>query len=319
MASIRRKIKEVLSQKWVPSILFEQYFNFQNNKKRQQLLAALNSDTPLIDLIGKGEKAHWSDRINEVTKCPDNKDIEYHQQAGQIIDGHIIMHNGLKLDPASYYGYGMLELLLANKGVHEPQEEKLFQEVLKVLPKDSKKTMLELGAYWSFYSLWFLKMNPTAACYMVEPERLNLFYGKQNANINKLKGNFIHAGIGDKESSQKNVTTVDAICKRNNIEFLDILHADIQGFELDMLKGSKKMLSENRVGYIFISTHSNELHEDCYQHLQNKYNFELVASANLDESYSWDGILLMKNPNYTKLGPITITKRNSVKTAKKST
>ena len=319
MASIRRKIKEVLSQKWVPSILFEQYFHFQNNKKQQQLLAALDSDIPLIDLIGKGEKVHWSDRIKEVTKCPDNKDIEYHQHAGQLIDGHIIMHNGLKLDPASYYGYGMLELLRANKGVHEPQEEKLFQEVLKVLPKDGKKTMLELGAYWSFYSLWFLKMNPTAACYMVEPERLNLFYGKQNSNINKLKGNFIHAGIGDKESTQKNITTVDAICKRNNIQFLDILHSDIQGFELDMLKGSKKMLSENRVGYIFISTHSNELHEDCYQHLQSNYDFELVASANLDESYSWDGILLMKNPSYTKLEPITIAKRNSLEAAKKST
>ena len=314
MASIRRKIKEVLRQKWVPSFLFKQYFDFQNKKKRQQLLDALNSGTPLIDLIGKGEKEHWSHRIKEVTQCPDNAAIEYHESAGKVIDGHIIMHNGLQLDPASYYGYGMLELLRANKGVHEPQEEKLFQEVLKVLPKDRKITMLELGAYWSFYSLWFLKMNPNAACYMVEPERLNLWYGKQNAAINKLNGTFVHAGIGDKVDTAKNITTVDAICKKNNIEFLDILHSDIQGFELDMLKGSEKILSENRVGYIFISTHSNELHEDCYQLLKNKYKFELIASANLDESYSWDGILLMKNPSYTKLAPINISKRSTVST-----
>lgn len=317
MASIRRKIKEVLSQKWVPSFLFKRYFDFQNNKKRLQLFNALNSGKPLIDLIGKGEKAHWSGRIKEVTRCPDNEAIDYQESAGKIIDGHIIMHNGIKLDPASYYGYGMLELLRANKGVHEPQEEKLFQEVLKILPKDGKKTMLELGAYWSFYSLWFLKMNPTSSCYMVEPERLNLYYGKQNAKINGLNGTFIHAGIGDQESPQENITTVDAICKRNNIEFLDILHSDIQGFELAMLKGSDKMLSENRVGYIFISTHSNELHEDCFQLLQSKYNFELVASANLDESYSWDGILLMKNPSYTKLAPISISKRSALETMKK--
>ena len=46
-------------------------------------------------------------------------------------------------------------MLLENKGVHEPQEEKAFLEVLNYVEKGS--TMIELGSYWGFYSLWFNK------------------------------------------------------------------------------------------------------------------------------------------------------------------
>jgi len=102
--------------------------------------------------------------------------------------------------------------------------------------------------------------------------------------------------------------TVDQICEQQGLEFLDILHSDIQGFEVEMLEGAKKLLSEKRVGYVFISTHSNELHEQCYEVLK-RYGFEMVASANLDESYSWDGVLVMKMPTYPGIEHVEISKR----------
>ena len=39
------------------------------------------------------------------------------------------MHNGLKIHLGSYYGPEGATQLIINKGVHEPQEEYVFQEV----------------------------------------------------------------------------------------------------------------------------------------------------------------------------------------------
>ena len=264
-----------------------------------------------MDHVKEAQKQHWADRIADVLQSEDNEDIPRDELAGRIIENNLVMHNGIRIDPLSYYNYPMLKMLMENKGVHEPQEEKIFQEVLKKLPAKNKLTMLELGAYWSFYSLWLSKEYPNANCYMVEPDRKNLFYGKRNFEINNNKGTFIHAGIGKQKNASKNITTVDHICKTHQINFIDILHADIQGFELEMLQGCEAMLSRQKIGYVFISTHSNELHYDCLKLLQEKYGFTLVASADLNETYSWDGIVVMKSQSYPGLEKINISKKSS--------
>ena len=119
--------------------------------------------------------------------------------------------------------------------------------------------MLELGAYWSFYSMWCQQAMPQAKCYMVEPEKTNLYYGKENFKINACRGTFLHAGVGKVVDQVNNIITVDYICDRHNISYIDILHVDIQGFEMDMLQGAEATLSQDKVGYLFLSTHSNEL------------------------------------------------------------
>lgn len=309
MASLVRAIKNVLNSKTTPEFLFSYYFNWKNKKDKEQLFGVLNKGEDLMNQLSSGGKQHWSERIQNVLDDPNNQFIPRHENAGQINDELLVMHNGIKVDPLSYYSYPMLKMLMDNKGVHEPQEEKIFQEVLSAMSGDSPKVMLELGAYWSFYSMWFKTHFPTAECTMVEPDRRNLVYGKRNFRINNFKGNFIHAGISGEKNKKQNITTVDAICEEQGIEFLDILHSDIQGYELEMLKGSKKMLSENRIGYAFVSTHSNDLHQSCKAFLEDKYNFKVIASANLDESFSWDGILVMKAPDYPGLDQVDIAKR----------
>jgi len=42
---------------------------------------------------------------------------------------------------------------------------------------------------------------------------------------------------------------------------VDIVHADIQGSELIMLRDMERTLLTKKVGYLFISTHSQLLHE----------------------------------------------------------
>jgi len=308
MLSIKNKFKKYLYNSSSPEFLFSHYFNKLAVKKRKRLNRLLSTNDNLLDELNEEKRSYWQSRVENVLNAPDNKDIDRVDKAGQIINGNLIMHNGIKVDPMSYYSFPLLQMLIDNKGVHEPQEEKIFQEVLKHI-NDKEKTMLELGAYWSFYSMWFQQLFPTANCYMVEPNRENLYYGKRNFVINKMKGTFIQGKISDQENKKENVLTVDMICHRNKINFIDILHSDIQGFELAMLHGAKKLLSENKVGYIFISTHSNELHNDCKKLLLNEYNFDLIADANVDESFSWDGILVVKSPTYPGIEKVEISKR----------
>ena len=314
MASFARKIKNYLYSKSAPDFLFAWYFDRLATKNRGQLKEKLKAGKGLMEHLTAEEKSYWEARINTVLQGPDNTAIPRVQDAGKLTGDRLVMHNGIQIDPLSYYSFPLLKMLVDNKGVHEPQEEKIFQAVIQSLAPKGKKTMIELGSYWSFYSMWFMQQFPEANCFMAEPDRRNLFYGKENLKINQLQGTFIHAGIGKEIKAKENITTVDQICKAQQIDFVDILHSDIQGFELEMLEGSHQLFSEGKVGYVFISTHSNELHEDCYQLLKNKYHFSLVASANLDESYSWDGILVMKAPDYPGVEQVDISKRSLSRT-----
>ena len=112
------------------------------------------------------EKANWRKRIDDVLACADNAKMEFHEHAGTLQGDYMIMHNGLKILPLSYYGWPVLQMLHETKGIHEPQEEYVFQEVLKHMPEGA--VMIELGAYWSFYSMWFNKDIKKAKNYMLE-------------------------------------------------------------------------------------------------------------------------------------------------------
>src|SRR6185312_13121167 len=59
-------------------------------------------------------------KIRDVCASPDNKQIPRVPNAGEFVDGYLIMHNGLPIIPHSYVGEGMTRLLNKNRGVHEP-------------------------------------------------------------------------------------------------------------------------------------------------------------------------------------------------------
>ncbi|MFT6855128.1 MAG: hypothetical protein ACJA0X_001101 [Cyclobacteriaceae bacterium] len=306
--NFKKKIRQFLYSKNCPDQLSFIYFRIKSRGQKSQLVSVIETKEGLLNSIPEPQRIHWEERIKLVLSSNNNADIPRVQSAGTIENKYLVMHNGVKIDSLSYYGLGMTQMLADNLGVHEPQEEYVFQEVLAGMETKPNPTMLELGSYWSFYSMWMLSIFPKANCYMVEPDKKNLFYGRKNFQINGMQGTFIHAGIGSKRDDTQNITSVDEICKYQKIDFLDVLHSDIQGYELEMLKGSRQMLSNGKVGYVFISTHSNELHKECRNTLLD-YDFTEVASADLDESYSWDGILVMRNNTYKGLKSVEIDKR----------
>jgi hypothetical protein len=250
----------------------------------------------------------WRKRIEIVKASSDNNKIDYAENAGMIFKNHQVMHNGLKITLGSYYDYGNTMLIEQNKGVHEPQEEYVFQEVLKNIPDGG--CMLELGSYWAFYSMWFASSVKNANCFMIEPDPHKMNFGKLNFKLNKLKGTF-DLGFIDQHTNLKSSIpfySVDYLFKKHNLNFIDILHSDIQGFEYKMLLGAEETINANKIRFIFVSTHSNQLHYDCLKYLE-EHNFEILCSADLNETFSWDGLLVAQNKSYAGIKPFSISKR----------
>ncbi|MBT3961068.1 MAG: FkbM family methyltransferase [Candidatus Marinimicrobia bacterium] len=275
----------------------------------------INLEFLSLDCLDEEKQKHWRERIADVLSSPDNRYIPRESDAGKIKNGSLIMHNGLKIDPLSYCGYPMLKMLMENRGAHEPQEERVFYEILKKLP--IRSVMIELGSYWAFYSMWFHRKVKHPTCYMVEPNRTCLQTGKNNFILNKMHGNFLRAFVGDSsfvnEKGDKTIC-IDDFVEQNKIKFVHVLHADVQGKELEMLKGSRNLFDNKKVGYVFVSTHSNDLHSECLSILNN-YNFIILASANLDETYSYDGLIAARAPYFDGIDPLQISlksKANSV-------
>jgi hypothetical protein len=101
---------------------------------------------------------------------------------------------------------------------------------------------------------------------------------------------------------------VDTLLSDHRLDHLSILHADVQGAELDMLRGASRALEHQRIDYLFISTHSNALHEGCRSQLE-AVGYRIVSSINLDETYSEDGVLVAKRPGAPGPDAVPLSKR----------
>ena len=82
--------------------------------------------------------------------------------AGYIDENrNVILHNGVGSHSweMAHIMEGSREILIINRGVHEPLEEFCFSRTFEASQRQKyyTHTMLELGAYWGHYSLWFGK------------------------------------------------------------------------------------------------------------------------------------------------------------------
>jgi len=252
---------------------------------------------------------NWSYRTRQVMASPDNSYIPRVPEAGKIINGYQIMHNGLKVLSGSYYGKGPCGLFKKNRGVHEPQEERIFQEVLKQVSPGA--VMIELGAFWAFYSMWFCQVVPKARAFLVEPLTENLRFGQKNFEANGMQGHFTQALVGKSSGTAPDGTKiicVDDFVAEHRLDEIAILHSDIQGFELDMLHGAERTIRAGKVSYYFISTHNEDLHQACEKWLRERA-LVILDSIPPSESFSVDGILTARASHAPAIPPISISRK----------
>jgi hypothetical protein len=257
-------------------------------------------ETRTISVFPKAQPHDFEGRFREILADPSNSHIPRVDNAGTLQDGHVVMHNGL-LVKANYYG-DFSRILTLNKGVHESQEERVFMEVLKHIQPGA--TMIELGAYWAFYSMWFQQQIQNATNIMIEPNREYLQCGIDNFKLNGLKGRFFLGGIGPQGMN------FNKFLSDHRIDYVDILHADIQGAELYLLGSIRDLLRMKKIGYFFISTHSQDLHTMCMEFLED-HDYVILASADFDnETYCFDGVLVARDKSKSGLEPIRLDVRN---------
>jgi hypothetical protein len=264
-------------------------------------LVELNYCNELIDSNVNNKKGiMFESRFIDIISDPNNLFIKRCENAGTVDNDCVILHNGIKVIKDGYYG-DFSNILTLNKGCHEPAEERMFDLILKDIPENG--LMIELGSYWAFYTIWFNKFIKNAKNYCIEPDLKNLELGKQNCLLNNVVADFTQGFIGNNHIDLSNFVL------DKNITNIDILHSDIQGFELEMLKDIKELLIQKKIKYLFISTHSDALHYNCIDFLKEN-NYRIIASADFEtETFCFDGIIVACHIDNKKFGNYNLGNR----------
>lgn len=267
---------------------------FLKSGKSRNFCSSLAS-TEINNAKGEGSELRFIDIMSD----PNNLYIPRVRDAGKVEDGAVTLHNGIKVTRFGYYDT-FSDILVKNGGCHEPSEERMFSEVLQYIPDNG--TMIELGSYWAFYSIWFNKEVKNARNYCIEPSKEGIKVGIDNCLLNNITGiDFTEGFIG------KNDLHLSQFVQEKGIDFIDILHSDIQGSEDDMIDDIVDLLKSKRIRYLFISTHSNDLHAKCLRVL-NDCEYRIIAKADFEtETFCYDGIIVACHKDnleipYTELG-----------------
>ena len=252
------------------------------------------------DPLKRNNPSYPLSRVLRTISADDTDDIPKVARAGEVFRENAttyqLMHNGVKIVKDCYYAPWISDIIYGLRGHHEPQEERVFYEVLKYIPGNA--TMIELGAYWGYYSLWFSQAIPGARNYLIEPDKELLAIGKENFLLNNKTGFFYNGYAGARVNDDANyqgteLILIDPFLAKENIDHVHILHSDIQGAELEMLKTCEQSIQSKKIDYFFVSTHSDEIHENCLKFLK-RHKYMIIAEHTMSQSVSYDGLIVAK-------------------------
>jgi FkbM family methyltransferase len=260
------------------------------------------------------DQLHISERrrIQITRSCRDSEPIPKVPLAGLVGDSDFgpfqLMHDGSRVLLGAYHGTWMSAIIQALQGHHEPQEEWAFYQLLQHIPPGS--TMMELGGFWAYYSLWFHRQIPQALNYVIEPDPKHLDIGIKNFQLNGCKATFLNFTCGEKSNPQAGFQTesgeylnqcpcvcVDDLLEQQHVKHVALLHADIQGAELAMLRGARNAIRAGKIRFIFLSTHHASISNDPHTHRScldfvHGHNGHLLAEFPPEQGFSGDGLIV---------------------------
>ena len=101
-----------------------------------------------------------------------------------------------------------------------------------------------------------------------------------------------------KNNKSKKSISIDDYCKINKINFIDLIHIDVEGVENEIIKGSSQMLKNNKIENIIFEINSNYvswkkgLQDTKIVKLLKKYKFKIYAIRDLHSSFNLDNVKL---------------------------
>ncbi len=89
----------------------------------------------------------------------------------------------------------------------------------------------------------------------------------------------------NQKSQSMEIVTVDDFCTERNISQIDLLKIDVEGFDLNVLMGAKRMLTERKVTYIFIEVtfDNSDAYHRSYQEISTyleQFGFKIFGFYN---------------------------------------
>ena len=244
----------------------------------------MNKLSSFLELKGKGifkEKMRYA--FNRL-KC-------VHTFIGNTLKENTIADNGREFFHVRKHS---IDLHIIS-GFYEYKVMKVFEK----LAKDSK-VIVDVGANIGKYTILAGKTNPTAKVIAIEPEKENCKLLNKNIILNDLEISVIEEAVGNKEGEMKmylnninnrghslsekfvnetkerkkkydssiqvKVNTLD-----NLFESIDLLKIDIEGFELEVLEGSKRLLAEKKIKKMIIEI--DDFNLESIKKLLNKYGY----------------------------------------------
>jgi len=175
---------------------------------------------------------------------------------------------------------------------------------LKLLPtiKSTTPVMMELGVSdWPTYSMVFNDVFDNNCLNICTEVRMPLLLKAKERFPN---GNFIHTYSGKPRHSQEALPpedelvdvqqrTISSIMLEYNIDFIDMMHIDIQGSEVSLLEELKKDNLLNKVGIMFLSLHpeAGDMHGECLKILNTIPTIKYQYSHPSNGGYG-DGLIV---------------------------
>lgn len=249
-------------------------------------------------------------RVDLTVSCRDTETVPKVADAGQVLGGTQVMHNGVRIVEGCYYGAWMTEVIRALRGHHEPQEELAFHAVVERLAaSDAAPAVLELGAFWSYYALWTLHRIPDTRAFLVEPDPAYLEVGRRNFELNGREGIFLQAAVGagpspgvpfscesDGVTRSVPVEGLASLLERFELERVDVVLVDVQGAEVSLLEAGREVLGAGQVRFLVVSTHHHLISGDALTHqrcleLIRSCGGHVIAEHTVAESFSGDGLI----------------------------
>lgn len=118
---------------------------------------------------------------------------------------------------------------------------------------------------------------------------MTLYSDKEGSPLASLnQRNLTHFGISMDKSETIKLATIDKYCEHNNISHIDFLKLDIEGHELNALKGARQMIDNKNIDFIQFefggcNIDSRTYFQDFYYLLKDKYRIYRILKDGLIE------------------------------------
>jgi hypothetical protein len=151
--------------------------------------------------------------------------------------------------------------------------------------------------------MWMKRLRPRSRVFLVEPMEENIAVGRANFTRHDYDAVFIRSLVSKQHFG------VDRFLNDRGYPHLEILHSDIQGYEVEMLEGCTESFRRRLIDYAFISTHSQILHDQVVGSLSAAGMRIEVSSGFNEETTSYDGFVFASRaelpqvvPNFSPIG-----------------